>query len=209
VKINPKNIGIVLVIVHLVGVVGLLSPYKKYFLTLTPYTLLLSGIVLFAFDEQKKFHFWAFGALCFGLGMAAEAIGVNTGYLFGDYRYGKVLGLKWQNVPLLIGWNWWMLSYVSAHYAEKAYSGSVWRGAIGAAIMVAWDYLIEPVAIHLKFWTWQTVSVPVFNYICWFLVSLPLQWVAQKWKIARNNPMAFWFLLSQVLFFTLLSLLKK
>jgi len=207
--LKPKTAGYILIVFHLVGVIGLLSPYKKEVLAITPYNILLSAILLFWFDTKKKSKFWIFGLACVGLGLIAESIGVNTGYLFGDYHYGPVLGYKWKGVPLLIGLNWWTLSYVSAHFAQKAFPNSVWTGAFGAAIMVAWDYLIEPVAINLNFWKWHSAQVPIFNYICWFIIALPLQWMAQKWKIGQNNPLASWFLVSQVLFFALLSLLKK
>ena len=41
--------------------------------------------------------------------MLTEAIGVNTGLLFGTYEYGANLGFKIFGVPLIIGVNWTVL----------------------------------------------------------------------------------------------------
>ncbi|MFN2335752.1 MAG: carotenoid biosynthesis protein, partial [Bacteroidales bacterium] len=40
-----------------------------------------------------------------------EAVGVNTGRIFGTYTYGKALGPALWNTPVIIGLNWFLLIY--------------------------------------------------------------------------------------------------
>ena len=77
---------------HAVGMVGLLYYDQGFFIQATPFNLLLSFALLLWTWEDKNISF--FFAACFLTGFAAEVIGVNTGMLFGDYRYGDVLGYK-------------------------------------------------------------------------------------------------------------------
>ncbi len=197
----------VLLIFHAVGVAGLMSPWAEYIRALTPMHLLLCLFVLMAFQAKYGAEFFAFFLLCFTVGFTAEWIGVHTGYLFGDYAYGQVLGTKIDGIPLLIGVNWYLLSYVTSAFVRR-FKWSVWPSAIvGAALMTGIDYLIEPVAIREGFWHWNSIGIPWTNYACWFLVSLPLQFAAFRWN-RENNPMALWLLLSQIAFFGILGFVQ-
>jgi uncharacterized membrane protein len=204
----PPKLGIsVLLIFHAVGIAGLMSPWADYIRALTPMHLLLCLVVLMAFQPKYGAEFFAFFLLCFTVGFAAEWIGVHTGYLFGDYAYGDVLGMKVDGIPLLIGVNWYLLSYVTSSFVRR-FKWSVWPSAIlGAALMTGIDFLIEPVAIREGFWHWNSVGIPWTNYACWFLVSLPLQFAAFRWN-RENNPMALWLLLSQIAFFGILGFVQ-
>ena len=67
--------------------------------------------------------------------------------------------------------------------------------------MVSLDFFIEPVAIHLDFWAWQNISIPVQNYWGWFLISFALNLFILKAKIFTENKIVFLMLSLQVLFF--------
>ena len=41
--------------------------------------------------------------------------------------------------------------------------------------MVLLDYLIEPVAVNLKWWYWDNINPPILNFIAWFLISYIIQ----------------------------------
>jgi putative membrane protein len=69
--------------------------------------------------------------------------------------------------------------------------------------MTGIDVLIEPVAVDLGFWSWQGGDIPWTNYLCWFVVSLPMQWICFSWH-KENNLLAGWLLLMQLLFFGIL-----
>ena len=95
-----------LMIIYIVGAVGFVLPeLKAEFLPLSGVILYLSALVIFV-ASRNKIDFVVFMAIAFVVGFGAEAIGVNTGYLFGDYSYGTNLGPKFLGVSLVIGINW-------------------------------------------------------------------------------------------------------
>lgn len=77
-----------------------------------PGILILSWIPLLSLsiyfvNQFRKNHkiYWILFLSVSLLGWAAEWIGVNTGLLFGTYRYLENSGFKIQNVPIIIGLN--------------------------------------------------------------------------------------------------------
>jgi len=210
------------VLFHTIGLVGLLYFDKNFFLAATPFNLLLSFALLLWTQNQRNKAFYIFLLACFVIGVLVEIIGVNTGLLFGDYTYGNVLGPKISNVPLLIGVNWVIIIYccgISIHTllikainrvaadtgrdpaALKALSVIV----DGATLAVFFDWLMEPVAIKLGYWQWNgDGSIPIFNYICWFLVSVLLLTIFHFAKFNKQNKFAVNLLLIQLMFFLLL-----
>jgi bisanhydrobacterioruberin hydratase len=215
------------VLFHSIGLVGLLFFDKNFFLAATPFNLLLSFILLIWTQVDKNIHFFLFLSSCFVFGIIVEVIGVNTGFLFGDYAYGNVLGLKIKNVPVLIGVNWFLIIYccgISIHtllmkainriaadtgktpMAMKALSVII----DGATLAVFFDWLMEPVAVKLGYWVWNgDGSIPMFNYICWFVVSLLLLAVFHFTKFNKQNKFAVNLLLIQGMFFLLLRTFLK
>ena len=75
----------------------------------------------------------------------------------------------------------------------------------GATLAVFFDWLMEPVAINLKYWHWNgNGEVPFFNYFCWFIISILLLAVFHFCKFEKRNKFAVNLLLIQVMFFLLL-----
>ena len=104
-----------------------------------------------------------------------------------------------------IGLNWAILIYATGLLTDKMKVHFGLKAAAGALLMVLLDYLIEPVAIKLDFWSWGQESIPVQNYIAWFLVSLALHTVYQLLPFSKNNPLAIKLLYIQGLFFLVLN----
>lgn len=210
------------VLFHTIGLVGLLYFDKAFFLAATPLNLLLSFGLLVWTQNGKTRDFFLFILACFVIGVVVEMIGVNTGYLFGDYSYGNVLGVKLMQVPLLIGVNWAIIIYccgISIHtlliklinrVAEDSGKPPLALKSLsvivdGATLAVFFDWLMEPVAIKLGYWQWLgDGSIPVFNYICWFLVSMLLLTVFHFSEFNKQNKFAVNLLLIQLMFFLLL-----
>ena len=176
---------------YLAGLIGISTNVHPDFIRLTPFSLLLSlVIVIYCFEGyRKKLLFYMFATFCWGFTM--EVIGVNTGQLFGEYSYGSVLGWKLLKTPLLIGVNWFLLSYGTGMLVNFIFPQvRIWiKVIIGALFMVFLDIFIEPVAIQYDFWFWELGHPPVRNYIGWFFVALPPMalffqaWPQQKDKI--------------------------
>ena len=79
------------------------------------------------------------------------------------------------------------------------------RALIGAALMVVYDFALEPAAIDMDMWNWGG-PVPMQNYIAWFIISFVLIWFADKTEMVnRKNKIAAPLFFIQLLFFILLN----
>lgn len=204
---TTKNVGFwvalaVLVIFHAVGFWGLMfSSRPMYFQELTPLNLILTNILLFSLHRNWSTQFILFAALVTITGFLAEVLGVHTGLLFGQYTYGGALGLKLWDVPLLIGLNWLMLVYSTGTIVSKLKVNLVVKALAGACLMVLLDFFLEPVAMHFDFWDWKGGVIPLSNYLGWFGLAFLLQLYFQFITICRQNPLALFVYLVQLLFF--------
>jgi len=198
-------IGLV-VILHLVGLVAQATPLAPHVARLTPFNLLLTAgaMALFASLDRRTV---ALALLVGTLGYFVEVLGVLTGRIFGAYSYGEVLGLKLLNVPLLIGLNWSMLVFAIGAVLERLRMPIALKVVLGSAAMVMLDLLIEPVAIHLGFWTWAQGDIPLQNYLAWGGVSAVFFTLFFAAPVRRENPLAPAVLAAQVVFFAGLNLM--
>ena len=212
---------------HAIGLVGMLFTDNNFFVHSTPFNLLLSFFLLIWTHPEKNKSFYFFIGIVFIVGFLSEVVGVNTGLLFGDYHYSKILGIQLFQVPILIAVNWFIIIYCSGigthvllnkviHRVAKDYNEpSLKLKAMsvifdGASLAVLFDWLMEPVAIKLGFWTWDgDGSVPFYNYFCWLLISILLLTVFNFFNLRKENKFAVNLLLTQALFFLILRTFLK
>jgi putative membrane protein len=200
---------IIVVLWYLVGIAGfMIQPLRPLFQVLTPWGMVVTAILLMYFHEPQNLKSWlAFAGIALA-GYFTELIGVNTQLLFGNYIYGNALGFKLWNTPLIIGLNWLVLVYcISA--LTKSMRDRWYFPLIGATAMVAFDWLMEPVAIATGMWSWPDGSIPLKNYMDWFLISGFLFLMIRILKIEINNRIAGILFAMQVVFFLALNLLIR
>lgn len=201
-KVREIILSLVLVIFYTVGIVGThISAFKDSFFSLSYFNLLLSFVILILARNDKNKVFWGFLGFAFFIGMLVEWIGVHTGLLFGDYFYGKNLGIKVFEVPLVIGLNWAMLTVVSSSMVNNINTKGLYKILISALVMTLFDVLMEPVAIRSDFWLWKDSVIPFYNYVCWFLVSLILQAVYFRLNLVESNKVHNLLFLCMTIFF--------
>ena len=204
---------------HVSGAIGILcTPYKQWFVQNTPVNLLLMAALLFYTQKEKNKFFYLFAFIAFATGMLTEIIGVNTSLLFGNYSYGEIMGSKINGVPLLIGIQWFVTIFCSGSivhqlhlYLEKKYQaiGILVSPKLqfislifdGAVLATFFDYIMEPVAVKLNFWQWQNNMIPMYNYVCWFIISLALLIIFKLLPFNKANHFAIHLFIIQVLFF--------
>jgi putative membrane protein len=202
--LTKQNTSIFLIwLFHVSGMVGIIYSDASWFIGATSVNLLLSFMLLLANTQlNKRLVFLLLS--CFIIGMAAEILGVRYGFIFGEYAYGAVLGLKFMEVPLLIGINWCILIFITGNIAQF-FSDSFWiKTFVGVALLLALDMVIEPVAPVLDFWTFADGLASFHNYLGWALVGLPLQMAFHKWEITFEGFYTFHLYILQFLFFTIL-----
>ena len=181
------------------------------------------AVLLFYSSQNVNIRLLVFFVVCFVIGIAVEIIGTTTGLLFGNYAYGQVLGVGIKNVPLIIGVNWFITIYCCAAVIEALFnflsekfppataqqSGRLKHIAIiidGATLAVIFDVVLEPAAIKLGYWQWAGDGrVPLYNYLCWFLISVGLFAILRLLKLEIKNKFAVNLLLIQIMFFLLVT----
>jgi putative membrane protein len=202
-KINTSAI-LFIYIYFLAGVLWHFLDFSRAIvLSLTPYTLFLTSILVIYFGNKKieiKLTSWLFGTFIFT--MLIEILGVKSGIIFGNYSYGSILGLKYYGVPIVIGLNWTIVIYGLYTISNKIISQNIFLKSFLVGVMaVLFDLILEPVAVKLSYWNWQSASIPIQNYLSWFLISACISFIGAKVKINIDNTLIKHYLFAQYLFF--------
>ena len=151
-------------------------------------TLALAGGTLLTLSVMGGFR----GAFRFMAGTVllswlAEEIGMKGGWLFGGgYHYAPELWPRLPGgVPLMIPLAWFVLAglpvLMLGGRKESWISKAAWSG-LG---MVACDLALDPVAVSLGLWVWDSpgayFGVPPGNFAGWWVVSFVIFGVGYGW----------------------------
>jgi putative membrane protein len=202
--ITPRQATVFLIITHSAGVLGLLSSGRPLFQWFTPFHLLLTVSLLLYFHSDWRSSFWLFAGAVMLVGYWVEVLGVHTSLIFGSYAYDTTLGFKVFDVPLMIAFNWLLLTYLCGTVIHRLPFKIPVKILLAALLMVAIDYLIEPVAIKYDFWHWETLHPPLHNYLGWLFTALLVQTFFFVMSFKKDNPLALPLLIIQALFFLVL-----
>ncbi len=201
----------ILLLFYVVGVAGMIVPTTSaLFRQLIPWALLMSFVVLGAFHlgrvSVKMLVVFLFIYLA---GFTVEAVGVNTGLIFGHYVYSNGLGPKLLGTPLIIGLNWLFLVYGTAAIMNGFKISNLLKVPLAAALMLLYDLVLEQVAPVLDMWHWANDRIPLQNYVAWFVLALAFHLVMSRAKIEITNKMAPLILACQFVFFGILCIWFK
>ncbi len=204
---KPKTIIALLCIIHSVGIIGIIyAPTREFVLKLTPINLAISLISLLSFHKKWSINTIIGILLVASCGFFLEVVGIKTKAIFGDYTYGTTLGYAYFNVPLAMGANWLVLIYSTRILAVKITSQPILVALISATIMVGIDWIIEPVAVFMNMWQWQSSLIPLQNYIAWFIAAFFIQLLFVNVEKKYTNQIAISVLIIQTVFFALIRL---
>lgn len=187
---------------NIIGSCALFSPLlKSSILLFTPVNLLLIFSLFFYVNNNYSRSFIFLCLQVFLFGFIVEVVGVNTGIIFGEYTYGKTLGLTLFSAPLIMGINWINLSLASFGIISFFTDKKLLLITLSSLLMVFIDYIIEPIAINLDFWSWEYITVPIHNYFGWFFCAIIAQLLIVFSKVKINKKIAFAVIGSQLSFF--------
>jgi putative membrane protein len=206
--ISQKEAVKLVILFHVIGLIGFAIPTTNaIFLKLVPWHLLFMFILLVCSHQHIGQKFVLYIIAIFFLGYLAEWSGINHQWLFGDYGYGKTLGIKLLGVPVITGINWFLLTYSAGVLMQHSrLKNAVFRVLAGAFLLVLLDLLIEPVAIKFDYWQWAG-SIPFKNYACWFLASSIMLAIFELFRFKKQSIVAVVFLATQFIFFAFLNFL--
>lgn len=172
---------IFLVVVHMAGLIGIKWIHEDLFLQLS-FVSLIIPLLIIIYRLKISFKSILLLLAVFLISFIAEWLGINGGYLFGEYVYGKSLGFKIDGVPPLIAINWVLLCLVSREITIRFFSSAVMIVVVSSLLMLAIDFVVEPVAYKLDFWSWSENEIPLSNYRDWFIVALINQMILLFFK---------------------------
>lgn len=188
-------------LLHLSAIIGIASGFEDWFIALSPLNLLLLFVLIIWVSPHKK-QLFLLMLIPFFIGYIAEVLGVNYGLIFGDYSYGDNLGFKVLGVPLLIGVNWAILTYITSNISKQIHPNIFLSSAIAALLMTSLDVLIEVSAPRFDYWRFKGGFAPVQNYIGWYLISLIACFLFQKFYKNGHFMLSFHIFTAITIFFT-------
>ena len=198
------SIGIIWLF-HICGMIGISYGNKEFFLAFTPINLFISFVLLFINQLQLEKSELNAALIIFFIGMISEILGVNYGLIFGDYVYLDNLGFKVLGVPVLIGINWIILTFITGSMSSYIIKNKHIAAITGAILMILLDLIIEPVAPLLGFWIFDLPTVPLQNYIGWFVIGLTTQYIYHFNIERKEHSFSINLLLVNAVFFAFLN----
>ncbi|WP_241175748.1 carotenoid biosynthesis protein [Modestobacter sp. KNN46-3] len=117
-----------------------------------------------------------------------EALGLRTGFPYGEYRYSDLLGPTLLGVPFLVPLAWLMMAWPSWVLAARLTARvrparrRAARVAVAAYVFAAWDVVLDPQLVQAGYWRWAhpesglpgIPTVPLTNLAGWLLAGLVL-----------------------------------
>ncbi len=199
---------LLLLLSYTAGVLAIGFGLLPSLLIVTPANLLLTFILISWNKDQSNLNYWKFVSIVFVLSFALEIIGVNTGIIFGEYEYGKVLGIKVLGTPLIIGVNWFILVLGGIHIIQYVvpHWQRIWKSILVGCLLVSLDFLIEPVAMNYDFWNWNGDQVPIDNYIVWFIASTIFAWIGYYMDQVKKGWVSIFSFICITIFFLILNI---
>lgn len=196
-----------LIIFYIVGTAGFLIPQtRELFEKLIPVSLIINIFMLLLFHKAFNLKHLIFFASVIVAAIAIEAIGVQTGHLFGEYIYGSSIPVKVFGTPVLIGFNWLMLTYGAVFLVRTKKALRKFLPVLVGLLMTGFDYVMEPVAMKTDMWTWMFNEVPFQNYVMWFVVATLIGGCYELFSINTDNKIAGRIFVLQLAFFGILNI---
>ncbi len=195
-------------IFYSLGIVGLGIPWTRaFFIYLVPINYLVSFVVLLVTDRSDQKSLIPFAVIVFVFGFIVEAVGVNTGLIFGDFSFGKSLGVKVFGTPVIIGFNWLMLVYCASIIVSQFTDNKYFISFLATILIVVYDMVLEGPAGVMGMWSWDWENIPMMNFLSWFIIAWMLNGALQLAKIKLENPVAGTLFSAQFVCFLFLNLI--
>ncbi|MBS0012262.1 MAG: carotenoid biosynthesis protein [Bacteroidales bacterium] len=195
---------------YIIGFAGfVIGPTYDIFRNLISFSILLSAVLLLLYHRNWSSKFILTLIIIFVLGWLIELIGTKTGFPFGEYSYTRLLVPLLAGVPVILGLNWVFLVYCSFVITSFIPAAKSIRALAGAFLMTAYDFVLEPFAMHTGMWSWEGDKVPLSNYIAWFLASFIFIRLMYINPTEKQNKLGIFLFVYQLAFFASLVLTWK
>ena len=131
-------------LINISGFFGVLSDQKDFFLSTSPFAILISFILLLLNYNTRQNGFATALISIITIGFLVEFLGVNYDLFFGSYEYGNNLGYKIGGVPIIMSVNWLVLIFLTGSFTEKIIPNSLPLKVIFASLLMVFiDIFLE------------------------------------------------------------------
>jgi putative membrane protein len=130
---------------------------------------------------------WAvtFVAVASAGGLLASAVGVSTGYPFGDFDYSGALGWELVGVPVVVPLAWAAMAYPALLAGRRLAGrrhGWLVSTPLAALALATWSLFLDPAMVDAGHWSWSDPTpaipgvdgVPATSLLGWLLAALVL-----------------------------------
>lgn len=192
---------------YAVGLGLFMLPFtRSIFVSITSLSLLLVFVAAFLFNRD-----WRAGTVIWFLFIVLSSFflemeGVASGAVFGEYAYERGLAPLVKGTPLIIGFNWLFLVYASRNIIMK-YTGSRTLHVVGgAALMLAYDTVLEWAAPYMEMWSFAGGYPPLRNFAVWAAAALIYHAGMELLRVQGGNAAARCLFIVQFAFLFLVAL---
>ncbi len=205
--LNQRNFSILMWFLFACGIFfHWFSFTRPIVIRLTDIFLLLmnAGVLFFLIQSSydKKIALWLLVTV--SLTYLAELAGIHTGKIFGHYLYGN--GMQWKPaaVPIVIALNWAVLILASWSWARLITRKPLLEILAAIFLIVAFDLILEPLAMKMDYWQWENGAIPVQNYLAWAFIAGIFLLFLKSLKISFDGKLLRQYFLEQIIFFLLI-----
>ena len=193
-------------LINISGFFGVLSDQKDFFLSTSPFAILISFILLLLnYNFRQKGFATALISIII-IGFLVEFLGVNYDLFFGSYEYGNNLGYKIGGVPIIMSINWLVLIFLTGSFTEKIIPNSLPLKVIFASLLMVFiDIFLEICAPKLDYCKFNEEIVPMSNYNSWFIISAICLYIYFRLIKDKEYKLSTNMLVIHIAFFGLLS----
>lgn len=135
----------------------------------------------------------------------AEAIGVKTGFPFGEYSYSALFQPQIAGVPVIIPLAWfmmlvpaWALTEIiiqpngeNSNRLKRSAAARLAFAVVAGLVFTAWDFYLDPQMVDRGLWVWEKqgfyFGIPLTNFLGWFLVSSVITWLLNPGFIGSSR----------------------
>tara|TARA_Y100000748_G_C15442044_1_gene467585 strand:- start:570 stop:1238 length:669 start_codon:yes stop_codon:yes gene_type:complete len=170
--------------------------------------LYIASLIIFIHHKNKNRKILLFIGF---FGFIAEILGSKYHIPFGEYYYTAELGKAIMDVPFSLFSAWIIIStFVIQILTYSSVSTRLWW-ILGPILMIMIDLIIEPISTGpMNAWVWIDqgfyYGVPISNFFGWFVVSLPIFIIIQKYYSTEDRQS--FVPLGVILFFIVISIIK-
>jgi putative membrane protein len=194
----------ILASLYLVAILCVNSIPMDLLVRLAP-VLYLLGLVfnLVTHNGNKKKLLILLGFI-YGIGTVYEILSLNYISFTGVHSFGSILGIKLLGVPIVMGFNWFLLVMGAGYFSRWIFDSILMRIVSASFFMILAYFIMDPVSHSLGLWQWRDFHLTLGNYGSRLILTLGMNiFFAVYMKGEENRFAPYYYLLTTLLFITL------